>query len=183
VSGQSSRSSGVLSPSASPDVIRLLPVNLHDFVACTPLRAQPFVQRRVDGLSVGVVGALDKERQELDAAQLPMFRVFDCLSGAALPVVAKPSDNHHMHFMADMSDDHLAKARRAALLARKMKQGEESREAMADYESKQATTLTRTASLRAQRLAREAEPKPIASMPDSPKVPKPKRMSKHKGVG
>ena len=53
---------------------------------------------------------------------------------------------------------------------------------MADYVNKQAATLTLSATLKAQRLAREAEPKPIAMVPDTRTAVKAKRVLKRKAV-
>ena len=87
----------------------------------------------------------------------------------SLQVVAITLRHHHMHDMAQPRDTAETQVRRANLLARKIKHGEEGREAMADYVSHQAATLKRTETLRAQRLAREAEPRPIAVLPTKPK--------------
>ena len=79
------------------------------------------------------------------------------------------------HRMVQSKDTEEAQARRATLLARKMKQGEEGREAMADYVSDQAATLRRTVTLREQRLARDAEPEPMAVKPAKPKAVRKKK--------
>ena len=59
--------------------------------------------------------------------------------------------------MTSFRTDKESKARRATLQARKIAQADEGRTAMADYQREQAATLARTAKLRAQRLAKEAE--------------------------
>ena len=55
-------------------------------------------------------------------------------------------------------DNEEAKARRATLLARKTKQVEEGRVAMADYQRDQQANVARIATLKALRLAQPPEP-------------------------
>ena len=97
-------------------------------------------------------------------------------------MVAKLAPNPHIRAMTPFRDEDEAKARKETRLARKVAQGEEGREAMADYVNKQAATLTLTATLKAQCLAREAEPKPIAMVPDTRRAVKAKRVLKRKAV-
>jgi hypothetical protein len=66
-------------------------------------------------------------------------------------------------------NDELTRANREVLLARKMKQVEEGRSAMVEYQRDRQATLANMAVLRAQRLAREA-----AAISPQPKVTKPK---------
>ena len=73
------------------------------------------------------------------------------------------------------SDSDESKARRSALLARKITQVEEGRVAMADYHRDQRAMVARTAKLKALRLARPPEPVDV-------KPPKPKAARKKKSA-
>jgi hypothetical protein len=60
--------------------------------------------------------------------------------------------------MIPPKDEEEARARKAALLARKISQADEGRVAMAEYHRSHQATLDLTAKLKAQRLARDANP-------------------------
>jgi hypothetical protein len=73
--------------------------------------------------------------------------------------------------MIAFRDSDEAKARRAALLARKTSQADEGRAAMVDYQRGQQATIDRTSKLRALRLA---QPPKVIEV----KLAKPKRKAK-----